>query len=179
MARIGAVIPVTNEQERRKARQLPEHQHQQQILGQHHPEHGAHEQQEEAEESPHRVLLRQVIASVENDQKTDTENQQGEEEAQSIKAQAQVESELRQPLVMDDFGLAGKYVGPFGQQQNQRCQWRQARAKGTSGATKPLQEQRQEDAQKWQSDDQRKRHERDPLSHLSGGILILAGTATA
>src|SRR3546814_16051035 len=84
------------------------------------------------------------LACVENDQNTDAENQQGEEEAQSIKAQAQVESELRQPLVMDDFGLAGKYVGPFGQQQNQRCQWRQARAKGTSGATKPLQDQRKE-----------------------------------
>jgi len=80
---------------------------------------------------------------------------------------------------MGDFGLAGEYLGPLGQQKNQRRQWRHGRAECTGRAPEALQQQGQEDAQKWQSDNQRKRHERDPLSHLSGGILILAGTATA
>ncbi len=83
---VGAMVPVANQQERRKAGQLPEHQHQQQVLGKHHAQHRAHEQQKEAEEASHRVFLRQVIARVENHQQADAKNQQGEQKAQAIEA---------------------------------------------------------------------------------------------
>ena len=68
LAGIGARTPEANQQERRQAGQLPEHQHQQQIFRQHHTEHGAHEQQQEGEETPHGLGLGQVIARVEDDQ---------------------------------------------------------------------------------------------------------------
>ena len=42
---------------------------------------------------------------------------------------------------MDDLGLAGKDIGPFGQQQNQCCQWRQTCTEGTGGTTETLQKQ--------------------------------------
>ena len=91
--RTGA--PETNQQERRQAGQLPEHQHQQQVFRQHHAEHGAHKQQEEGEEAPHRLLLRQVVTRVKNDQQANAENQQGKQKAQTIETQAEIQAQGR------------------------------------------------------------------------------------
>ncbi len=109
LAGFGARTPEADQQERRQAGQLPEHQHQQQVFREHHTEHGAHEQQQESEETPHRLGLGQVITGVEDHQQTDAENQQGEQETQAIEAQAEVQAKMRQPLKLDPQHFTGKY----------------------------------------------------------------------
>ena len=53
---VGAVVPVTDQQEREKAGQLPEKHDLDQVAGDHQAEHGAHERQKKREETRHRII---------------------------------------------------------------------------------------------------------------------------
>ncbi len=163
LARIRTMTPVADQQERRQARQLPEHQHQQEVFRKHHAQHGAHEEQEVPEEAAHRVFLRQVIARIKDDQQPDAENQQGEQEAQSVESQTEVQPQLGQPWQRLDFRFAREHLFALRQQQNQRRQRRQPGAECAGRSPGTLQQQRQEDPQEWQSDYQRKRHDLNPF----------------
>ncbi|MNF60650.1 hypothetical protein D3C84_422720 [compost metagenome] len=122
LARIGAMPPEADQEEGRQAGQLPEHQHQQQVLGQHHAEHGAHEQQQEGEEAPHGLFFRQVVAGVEDDQQADAQDQQGKEETQAIEAQAETQAETGKPGQDELQCIAGEDAIGLEQQQDQAAQ---------------------------------------------------------
>ena len=101
LARLAQLVPVTDQQEGAQAGQLPEHPHQQQVVCHHDAEHRGHEQHQEAVEACQRILARQVIAGIEDDQQANAENQQHEQPRQTIEAQRQVESQLRDPGQME------------------------------------------------------------------------------
>ncbi|MCY1276330.1 hypothetical protein D9M70_249940 [compost metagenome] len=175
LAGIRAVAPEADQEERRETGQLPEHQHQQQVLRQHHAEHRAHEQQQEGVEAPGRFLLGQVVAGIEDDQHADAEDQQGEQEAQPVEAQAEVEAQFRQPVVARQQTLAGERAA-LAPQQRQAGQRHQRGGRGAGAATQAFGQDRQEDAQEWQRNDQRQNH-RSLLFH-SGRCPLSAGGAS-
>ena len=110
LAGVGTAAPEADEQERGQAGQLPEEHHQQEIFREHHAEHGAHEQQQESEETPHRLLFGEVVAGVEDHQQADAEDQQGEEETEAVQAQAEVDADFRQPGIAGGQGLPANTV---------------------------------------------------------------------
>src|SRR5690606_22393595 len=117
--------PEADQQKAGQAGQFPEHQHQQQVFGKHHAEHGAHEQQQVGKEAARRLMATEVVMGVENDQQANAEDHQGEQECQAVQTQAEVQAELGQPGLVDNQCLAGKYPAGFIQQQaegNRRCQ---------------------------------------------------------
>ena len=94
---VDAVMPVADQQEGRQAGQLPEDHQLDQVAGQDHAQHRAHEGKEESEEPGHRVFGRHVVARVEYDQHADAQHQDGEQPCQAIHAQHEVQSVGRQP----------------------------------------------------------------------------------
>ncbi|MNT50274.1 hypothetical protein D3C72_1871880 [compost metagenome] len=152
------MAPEADEEERRQAGQLPEHQHQQQVLGQHHPEHGAHEQQQEGEEAPHGLFFRQVVAGVEDDQQADAEDQQGEEETQAIEAQAETQAEPRQPGQDELQRVAGEDAIGLEQQQDQAAKRHQGGDARAEGTTMALGQRWKKSPEKGQRDNQRQYH---------------------
>ncbi|MCY1399461.1 hypothetical protein D9M71_145180 [compost metagenome] len=176
LARIRAMVPEADQEERRQAGQLPEHQHQQQVLRQYHTEHGAHEQQQEGEEAPHRLLVGEVIAGVEDDQQADAEDQQGEEETEAIEAQVQVETEFRQPGMAGEQRFSGQHP-TLAEEQHQADQGNQCRRDRTGSAPQALGQDWQEDPQKWQRNDQRQNHDLLLFHSSSGTCPCQAGPA--
>ncbi|MNN27998.1 hypothetical protein D3C81_1415510 [compost metagenome] len=73
---VGAVVPVTDQQEGEHAGQLPEEHQLDQVARDHQAQHGAHERQEKGEEARHRVLGRHVVARIQRHQCADAQYQQ-------------------------------------------------------------------------------------------------------
>ena len=91
--RVGAVLPVADQQERTQTGEFPEHEQQQQVFGQHDAEHRGHEQQQQTVEAPHRIVFRQVVARIQDDQQADAQDQQREQQRQSIQPQREVQTQ--------------------------------------------------------------------------------------
>jgi hypothetical protein len=122
LARIGAAVPVADEQEGAEARELPEHHQQHQVVGQHHAEHGAHEEQQEDEEAAGRALGIvgvEVPGRIEHDECADAADQQRKQPRQAVHAKAEVQAQLRQPGHAVAQHLAGKH-GRCAQQHERR-----------------------------------------------------------
>ncbi len=88
---------VGDQQERRQAGDLPEHQHEDDVLRQNHPQHPAGKGQQIQVKTPQPVLFRHIIIGIENDQQPDAVNQQHEQQRQPIEAQRQIQPPQRQP----------------------------------------------------------------------------------
>ncbi len=169
LAGVGTAAPEADEQERGQAGQLPEEHHQQEIFREHHAEHGAHEQQQESEETPHRLLFGEVVAGVEDHQQADAEDQQGEEETEAVQAQAEVDADFRQPGIAGGQGLPGEHRAALPEQQDQADQRRHAGGRRAQGAAATLGKQGQQRPHERQRDDQRQNH----------GLLLFDGGAPA
>ena len=100
------LAPVADEQEGTQAGQFPEHQHLDQVFGQHHSEHGAHEEQQVGIETPQVVLRGEVIAGIEDDQGPDPQDEPGEEEPQPIQAKGDIQARRREPGEMFEVRLS-------------------------------------------------------------------------
>ena len=96
-AGVGQVIPIRNQHEGAQAGELPEQHELDQIPGEHHAQHGAHERHQEGEEPRHRIRRRHVIARVHDDQRADERHERGEHPGHAIQAQTEREPILRQP----------------------------------------------------------------------------------
>jgi hypothetical protein len=96
-ARFRAVIPVRDQHERGEAGELPEHHHLNEISGQNDAQHRAHEREQEREKARHRIGGREVVARVEDDQRSDAGDQHSEDERKAVETQLEVESDLWQP----------------------------------------------------------------------------------
>jgi len=130
-ARTGArgfqAPPVTDEQERRDAGQLPEHQQQQQVVRQHDAQHRGHEQHQRGEEFARRVVVVQVVGGVDDDQHADAGDQPAEHQAQGIQPEIGVEADRRRPFGLRQQWLAGQHRRCLLQQQAQRGQRHRSR----------------------------------------------------
>ena len=151
LARRRLVRPVTDQQERTDTGQLPEHHQQQQVVGGHHAQHGRHEQQQQREETSARVLLVEIIVCVQHHQRTDTENQQGKQPGQAIKAKCQRQPRRWQPRhgYLPELSLM-QYPRRGNKQQYQRNQSRQQRGGRHRAPPEMLQPVRHRRQQQWQ-----------------------------
>jgi hypothetical protein len=109
-AGIGAMVPVADQQEGGEAGQLPEHHQLDEIARQHHPQHRAHEGQQEGEEARHRVVRRHVVARVQHHQQTERQDQHGEHPRQTIDPQHERQPLRRQPGELCAQHLAGGHL---------------------------------------------------------------------
>ncbi len=105
---VGAVVPVTDQQEREQAGQFPEKHHLDQVAGDHQPEHGAHECQEKREEARHRIIRRHVVASIQRHQRADAQHQQRKQPGEPVQAQYEIQAQAGQPgVVLADHAAVG------------------------------------------------------------------------
>jgi hypothetical protein len=95
VARGRVVMPITDQQKRKEARELPEKYELDQISGEHDAEHRAHESEQECEEARHRVARRHVVARIEHDEKADQRDERREHPRIAVDAHDEIESERR------------------------------------------------------------------------------------
>jgi len=96
-ARILAVIPVADQQERKKTGQFPEKYQLNDVSREHHPRHGPHEGQKKREKARYRISGRHVVARVKHHQRTNAEDQHGEQPGEPVHADHQIQPQRRQP----------------------------------------------------------------------------------
>ena len=130
VTRFLALLPVADEQEGRQAGQLPEDQQLDQVFRQHHAQHRAHEQQQIGVQPAQAVALGQVIAGVKNDQQADAEDQAGEQQAETVEAEGQIEADLRQPDDALHQRIAGQHRRDDAGQQAGRAEANQTGGPG-------------------------------------------------
>ena len=119
VAGVLAVAPEADQQEGADRGELPEHRQQDQVAGDHHAQHRAHEQQQEGQEARHAVVFRQVVAGIENDQRADAQHQAGEHPGQAVEPQRQVQAHGRDPRHQAAHAFARHHVGGHQGQQHQ------------------------------------------------------------
>ena len=118
----------------RQAGELPEQHQQDQVVGQHHAQHGAHEEQQEGEEARRRVGRVEVPGGVQHHQRADAGDEQREQPGQAVHAQAEVEPQRRQPGHAEAQHLAAE--DRRRRREHQR-QCRQRRGAGEPGRRAP------------------------------------------
>ena len=98
VARGRGVVPVADQQEGEEAGQLPEEDELDQVAGEHHARHGAHEGEQEREEARHRVFGRHVVARVEHHERADAGHQPGEEPGEAVHPQRRSRARAGHPV---------------------------------------------------------------------------------
>jgi hypothetical protein len=81
----------TDQQEGGDRGQFPEHEQGQQTIGQNQPQHGAHEGQQEAEETTLMLVSGEIGPRIDQDQRADAGNGQRKDKAEPIDEEAQIE----------------------------------------------------------------------------------------
>ena len=97
-ARRGVMVPVTDQQEGKETRELPEEDELNQIPGQYHAEHRAHESEQEGEEPRHGIPGRHVVARIKHHEKTDERDERREHPRVAVHPHDEIQPECRQPL---------------------------------------------------------------------------------
>src|SRR6185437_1812892 len=97
LPRALAMLPVADQKERRKTRELPEDREKQEVVREHDAEHRPHEQREPRVELAGWVSRFEVVACIENDEQSDAEDQQHEEQGEAVEPQADVEVDAGDP----------------------------------------------------------------------------------
>ena len=92
------VIPVADQQEREDAGQFPEDRQQDEIAGDNHAQHGAHEGEQEGEKAWHRILGGHVVTRVKHHEKADAGDKHREQPGETIHAQRDIQPEFRHPF---------------------------------------------------------------------------------
>ncbi len=120
LPRVGAVLPVADQEERGEARDLPEHGQQQQVVGEHDSEHGRREEREPRVESSRWIARAQVVAGVEDDEEPDAEDQAAEEQAEAVQPQRDGEAHAGDPRPGRARRVAREHRGSQGEHRGQR-----------------------------------------------------------
>jgi hypothetical protein len=89
------------------AGQLPEHEHRDDVVRQHHAEHRAHEGEHEAVKAPEPRVAGEIAAAVDQHQRTDPGDQQDESDRQAVGEKGQFDAEIGNPGQGGRVGLAG------------------------------------------------------------------------
>jgi hypothetical protein len=100
------VAPEADQEEGRQARQLPEDQHEQDVVGEDDADHRALEEQQVGVEAADGVLPAEIVARIDDDQRADGEDHRGEEQAEPIGEEAEGEADLGHPGGAGEHRLA-------------------------------------------------------------------------
>jgi hypothetical protein len=92
-ARVVALVFEANEQERREARELPEYEQREDVVAERHAEHGPHEREQPRVEAAGVGMAVEVSARIQNDERTDSGDEQGKQQAQAIEVERQRQAE--------------------------------------------------------------------------------------
>ena len=98
VARAGVLVPIADQQKREDAGHFPEDRQQDDVAGQDHAEHRAHEGEEEGEKPRDWILGRHVITGVEHHEQADAGNEDCEDPGKPVQPQGEIQPELRQPF---------------------------------------------------------------------------------
>ena len=117
---IRAMVPVADQHEGDEAGELPEQHQLDQVAGQHHALHGAHEGQQEGEEARHRILRRHVVARVDHHQHAHALDQAGEQPGEPIHAHTEVQALGSEPgpLLPDHLAVGNRLEQAEREQQS-------------------------------------------------------------
>ena len=143
------MFPIADQQEGRQRCQFPEHQQQQDVVGQNDAHHRALEQQKIGEELTHIVIPRQVIAPVNDDQRSDPEDQRRKERTKRIQHQGHVQPQGRKPFETLGDHLSGHQIGDVGYQPDQGSQRDRKRSASTGLTSGRVQNTWKKRSQKW------------------------------
>ena len=88
------------------------------MIGQDNTDHGPHEQKQQGEKPAGRIILRQIVVGIKDDQQADTQNQQNKQGGQAVHPQDEIKTGLGQPRPTHRHRRPGK----GGQQRLQRQQ---------------------------------------------------------
>ena len=105
-ARYRFVVLKTDQQEGGDTGQLPEHEHRYQVVGQHQAEHRQHEHQQVSVKATQVGVAGQITAGVQHDQAADAADQQGKNQRETVQAQAQIDTQCRNPAQALHHGAA-------------------------------------------------------------------------
>jgi hypothetical protein len=92
-----ALVVEADEQVRAETRQLPEDEQQEQVVGKHEPQHRGHKQQGEGLEATAVRTSRQVAIGVHEHERPDARDEQGEQQAQAVQGERQIEAQAGHP----------------------------------------------------------------------------------
>ena len=104
-AGLAALVVEADEQVRADAGQLPEHEQGEEVVGEDQPQHGGHEHQQEGVEPAELGVPGEVAARVDQDQRADAADEQGEQQAQPVQGEGQADPQRGHPVVADVEGL--------------------------------------------------------------------------
>ena len=123
IARCRGIVPIADQQEGKDAGQLPEYREQNDIARQHDAQHRPHEGKQEGEEARNRVLLRHVIAGIDDDEEADRGDDDRKQPGKAIHPETEIEPQLRQPLyaVADDATVHDGGIEACGDEECQEC----------------------------------------------------------
>jgi hypothetical protein len=91
---------------RADARQLPEDVERDDVSRQRQPQHRGHEHQQVGVEAAEVLVPGEVAARVDEDERADAADQEGEEEAQPVEVKREIDPEVGRPTVRDVKGFA-------------------------------------------------------------------------
>ncbi len=157
-AGIVTVLPIADQEEGREAGEFPEHHQLDQVAGQDHAHHRAHECQHVGIEARHRIFLGHVVARVQDHQEANAEHHDREQPGQAVHAHDEVQAEQRQPLIALQYHLAGAEFVEFGDGDDERCQGEHAgngggpvaRGVGQAGGNDGAREGEKDEEDQWQ-----------------------------
>src|SRR5690606_10288419 len=98
IARRLVVVPVADQQEGEDAGEFPEDNQEDQVSGQDDAQHRTRKGQEEEVEATYRILRRDVVAGIEDDQESDAADEEGEDPAEPVHPEGEVETQRWNPL---------------------------------------------------------------------------------
>ena len=167
-ARILPVPPVTDQQERRQAGQLPENQQQDQIVRKDNTKHRPLKQQQIGIKAPDGIVTIEIEPRIDDDQQANDQDHRGEEKAQSIEAEREIQPDLRNPCQADALDAAGKNGFRTRQQQRQRRKRHKTRSIGANIAARADEKRRQDRAEQRQKGNKPENHQ---LIHAPDGTV--------
>ena len=104
------LVLVADQEERCQGGEFPKDEQGDQVVRQHQPQHREHEGQEKRGEAQQLRVAQHVLARVEHDQRADSGDEQGEEQAQPVDKEAQRDALLRDPADLPIERSAGRDV---------------------------------------------------------------------
>ena len=166
--RIFAVVPVADQQKRKKTGQFPEKSQLDKVARQHDANHRPHEGQKEGKKARYRVARRHVVARIQHHQRANAQHQHAKHPGKAVQPDHQVQAQRRQP-----FNLLTQHAAIDNLRKVQRClhgtkQRNQASQRGFGIARIGGQQCRQEAAKEGEGDKGNQGHARRILRAALG-----------
>jgi hypothetical protein len=131
--RLRTLVLEADEQERGEACELPEHEHRQKAVAEHHAQHRAHEREQHREKAARPGLPVEVARSVEDDECPDARDQDREQQAEAVEIEVERQAERRRPGEAGDTWTTAVDVMQRRRERNRQRRRPQRQEAGSAG----------------------------------------------